>query len=149
MFLHPILKNFPCRKTMGGSVHLKPSCICVSQTSLSVNKLTIMTGICCSRQNECHAVGDLSPHQLLRTVTHGNGMGLEHTHTHTTNPLALALHRAPSDVGAQATRLAQMLYGSVWTTSVLFNSSHVPVDRDHFLWLAAASQQLQRLLTLA
>lgn len=81
MFLHPILKNFPCRKTMGGSVHLKSSCICVSQTSLSVNKLTIMTGICCSRQNECHAVGDLSPHQLLRTVTLGNGMGLEHTHT--------------------------------------------------------------------
>lgn len=37
-------------------------------------------GIWCRRQNERHAVGDFSPHQLLWTVTHGNGMSLERTH---------------------------------------------------------------------
>lgn len=110
-----------------------------------MNKLTTLR-FWCSSQNERHAVGDLSPHQLLRTVTHGDGVSLEHPDK---PALALALRGAPSDARAQATGLAQVLEGSVPATPVLFSRSHVPVDRDHLLRLPAASQPLQGLLTLA
>lgn len=44
--------------------------------------------------------------------------------------------------------LGEMLYGSVQVTFVMFNGSHLPVDRGHLLWLTTVFQQLQRLLTL-
>ena len=47
----------------------------------SGNKLTIVIGLCCSREDEGKAVGDLSPLQLLWAVTHSNGMSLAETPT--------------------------------------------------------------------
>lgn len=44
--------------------------------------------------------------------------------------------------------LGEMLYGSVHMTSVLFDSSHVPVDGACLLWFIAVLQQLQGPLTL-
>ena len=46
---------------------------------LSVNRLTIVMRLCCSRQNKGQAVGDLGPFKPLCSVTHSNGMSLAET----------------------------------------------------------------------
>lgn len=73
---------------MGDSALINPSCMllcggggggggwgggCVWKT------LTIMIGLCCSRNEKSQAVGDLSCLQLLWTMTHSSGMCLAQT----------------------------------------------------------------------